>query len=64
MDMSEVLISSISLTSLYVITLPTHFLSKLKDMDKIDGADAGKIELIRLEFLIDPSNPENGSKCS
>jgi hypothetical protein len=30
---------------------------KIKKIEKIDGPDADKSELIRLEFLMDPDNP-------
>jgi hypothetical protein len=38
------------------------FVSKVKKMDKVDGPDTGKSECIKLEFLMDPDNPD--SKCS
>jgi hypothetical protein len=33
-------------------------------MDKVDGTDADNSEWIKLEFLIDPDNPDRGSKYS
>jgi hypothetical protein len=30
---------------------------KVKKVDKVDGPDADKSELINLEFLMDPNNP-------
>jgi hypothetical protein len=33
-------------------------------MDKVDGTDADKSEWIKLEFLMDPDNPESGSNYS
>jgi hypothetical protein len=36
----------------------------VKKMDKMDGSDAYKSEWINLEFLMDPDNPESGSKYS
>jgi hypothetical protein len=44
--------------------LPFPFVSKVKNMDKIDGPDADKSEWIKLEFLMDPDNPTLGSKYS
>jgi hypothetical protein len=38
--------------------LPITFVSKVKKMDKIDGPDADKPEWIKLEFLMDPDNPD------
>jgi hypothetical protein len=39
-------------------TPQTHilFVSKVKNMDKVDGPDMYKSEWIKLEFLIDPDN--------
>jgi hypothetical protein len=31
--------------------------SKVKKLDKTDGGEVDKTELIKLEFLIDPANP-------
>jgi hypothetical protein len=36
---------------------PIPFVSKVKKMVKVDGADADKSEWIKLEFLMDPDNP-------
>jgi hypothetical protein len=36
---------------------PIPFVSKMKKMDKVDGPNADKSELIKLEFLMDPDNP-------
>jgi hypothetical protein len=36
----------------------------VKKMDKVDGPEADKSEWIKLEFLMDPDNPELGSKYS
>jgi hypothetical protein len=36
---------------------PIPFVSKVKKVYKVDGPDAGKSELINLEFLMDPDNP-------
>jgi hypothetical protein len=33
-------------------------------MDKVDRPDADKSEWIKLEFLMDPDNPDAGSKYS
>jgi hypothetical protein len=33
------------------------FVSKVKNMDKVDGPDVDKSEWITLEFLMDPDNP-------
>jgi hypothetical protein len=30
-------------------------------MDKVDGTDTDKSEWIKLDFLMDPDNPESGS---
>jgi hypothetical protein len=38
---------------------PIPFDSKVKDMDKVDGSDADKSEWIKLEFLMDPENPDS-----
>jgi hypothetical protein len=43
---------------------PIPFVSKVKKMDKVDGTDADKSELIKLNFLMDPDNPASGSKYS
>jgi hypothetical protein len=40
------------------------FVSKVKKLDKVDGPDVDKSEWIKLEFLINPYNPESGSKYS
>jgi hypothetical protein len=40
------------------------FVSKVKNMDEVDGPDADTSEWIKLEFLIDPDNPASGSKYS
>jgi hypothetical protein len=40
------------------------FVSKVKNIDKVDGTDANKSEWIKLEFLLDPDNPASGSKYS
>jgi hypothetical protein len=42
--------------------LPIPFVSKVKNMDKVGGADADKSECIKLEFLMDPDSPASGSK--
>jgi hypothetical protein len=36
--------------------------SKVKKMDKVDGHDADKSELIKLDFLMDPEKPALDSK--
>jgi hypothetical protein len=36
----------------------------VKKMDKLDGPEVDKSELIKLEFLMDPDNPALGSKYS
>jgi hypothetical protein len=36
----------------------------VKKMDKVYGTDADKSELIKLEFLMDPNNPESDFKYS
>jgi hypothetical protein len=33
------------------------FISKMKNMDKIDGTDVDKSDWIKLELLMDPDNP-------
>jgi hypothetical protein len=33
------------------------FVSKVKNMDMVDGPDADKSEWINLKFLMDPDNP-------
>jgi hypothetical protein len=40
------------------------FVSKVKKMDKIDGPDTDKSELIKLEFLMDPDYPALGTYYS
>jgi hypothetical protein len=44
--------------------LPITFISKVKNMDKVDGPDADKTDLIKLEFFMDPCNAAGGSKYS
>jgi hypothetical protein len=39
---------------------PIPFVSKVKNMDKVDGPDADKSEWIKLELLMDLDNPESG----
>jgi hypothetical protein len=41
---------------------PVRFVSKVKKLNKVDGPDADKTELIKLEFFMVPDNP--GFKCS
>jgi hypothetical protein len=36
----------------------------VKKVDKVDGTDTDRFEWIKLEFLMDPENPELGSKYS
>jgi hypothetical protein len=36
---------------------PIPFVSKVKKLDKADGGEVEKTELIKLEFLMDPANP-------
>jgi hypothetical protein len=36
---------------------PIPFVSKVKKVDKVDGPDTDKSELIKLEFHMDPDNP-------
>jgi hypothetical protein len=36
----------------------------MKKKKKVDGPDAHKLEFIKLEFFIDPDNPNSGSKVS
>jgi hypothetical protein len=43
---------------------PIPFVSKVKNMDKVDGPDADKSDWIKLEFLMDPDNPALDSKDS
>jgi hypothetical protein len=43
---------------------PIPFVSKVKEIDKVDETDADKSKWIKLEFLMDPDNPELGSKHS
>jgi hypothetical protein len=45
-------------------SLPIPFVSKVKKMHKVDGADADKSEWIKLVFLMDPDNPALDSKYS
>jgi hypothetical protein len=35
---------------------PIPFVSKVKNMDKVDGNDTDKSEWIKFEFLMDPDN--------
>jgi hypothetical protein len=37
--------------------IPFPFVSKVKKVDKVDGADADKSDWIKLEFLMDLDNP-------
>jgi hypothetical protein len=41
------------------ISLPIPFVSTVKKMDKVDGPDADKSKWIKLEFLMDPDNPDS-----
>jgi negative regulator of genetic competence, sporulation and motility len=43
-------------------TIP--FVSKVKNIEKVDGTDADKSEWIKLEFLMNTDNPAWGSKYS
>jgi hypothetical protein len=43
---------------------PIPFVSKVKNMDMVDGTDANMSEWIKLEFLMDTDNPASGSKYS
>jgi hypothetical protein len=36
---------------------PIPFVSKVKNVDKVDEPDTDKFESIKLEFLMDPDNP-------
>jgi hypothetical protein len=36
----------------------------VKKVDKVDGPDADKSDWIKLELLMDPDNPDGGSKYS
>jgi hypothetical protein len=36
--------------------LDTPFASYIKEMDKVDDSDAKKMELMKIEFLVDPAN--------
>jgi hypothetical protein len=36
---------------------PIPFVSKVRKLDKADGGEVEKTELIKLEFLMDPANP-------
>jgi hypothetical protein len=38
--------------------LPIPFVSKVKRMDKVFGPDADMSDWIKLEFLMDPDNPD------
>jgi hypothetical protein len=38
---------------------PISFVSKLKNMEKVDGTDSDKSEWIKLEFLMDPDNSDS-----
>jgi hypothetical protein len=37
---------------------PIPFVSNVEEMKMVDGNDTGKTELIKLDFFIDPDNPE------
>jgi hypothetical protein len=43
---------------------PIPFVSKVKKVEKVGGADVDNSEWFKLEFLMDPDNPESGSKYS
>jgi hypothetical protein len=43
---------------------PFHLVSKVKNMDNIDGPDMDKSEWIKLEFLINPDKPASESEYS
>jgi hypothetical protein len=57
MVMSKFSKSSATLPSSVREKPPIPFVSKVKNMDKVDGPDADKSEWIKLEFLMDPGNP-------
>jgi hypothetical protein len=40
-------------------TPPIPFVSKVKKMDKVDWPDADKSKWIKLDFLMDPDNPDS-----
>jgi hypothetical protein len=37
---------------------PIPFVSKVEKMEKVDGPDGDMSEWIKLEFLMDPDNPD------
>jgi hypothetical protein len=45
------------LQELHPPSFPIPFVSKVKKMDNVDGLDAEKYELIKLEFFMDPDKP-------
>jgi hypothetical protein len=47
-----------------VRTPPIPFVSKVKNIDKVDGTDADKSEWIKLKIFMDPDNPTLDSKYS
>jgi hypothetical protein len=53
--MSKFSTSSASLPPSVHENTPITFVSKVKNMDKVDGPDANKSEWIKLEFLMDPT---------
>jgi hypothetical protein len=59
MAMSRLSISSVALPPSLLENTPTPFpfVSKLKKMDKVDGPDTDKMELVKLQFFMEPDNP-------
>jgi hypothetical protein len=57
MAMSKFSKSSAELPPSVRKNLPIPFISKVKNMDKVDGPDADKSEWFKLEFLMHPDNP-------
>jgi hypothetical protein len=64
MAMSKFFKSSAAFTPSLRDKPPIPLVSKVKQMDKVDGPDIDKSEWIKLEFLMDPDKPAWGSKYS
>jgi hypothetical protein len=60
--------SKVSKSYIVSLFLPARtiitFSSKVKKIDKLDGPEADKTGLIKLEFLMDPDNPASGFRYS
>jgi hypothetical protein len=63
MAISKFVKSDNSLPSVICEIPPIPFVSKAKNTENVDGANMDKTEFIKLEFLMDPSNPASKYAC-